>query len=237
MKRKVLGAAIGQFVHIAGLDHFLRRCEQEGWCALSLGPAVPPSALLAAVEVEKPSMVAVSFRLTADDAVPLFRQLQLGTVTLSAPPPQWVFGGTPPVAEKARECGLFARVFDGTEDMDDVVAFITGESGHKAVRTFSQGLVSRIKESFPIPLIRHHYGEPDVARTVAAYAVSRGEADASIGPDQTRRNSFFIRRAWTRNKTAPAVCRFDGQRTSKLFTKRRAEATIRLYGVTVALRT
>lgn len=114
MKPKVVAAAIGQCVHVAGLDHFLQLCEQNGWQAVSLGPAVPPSKLLAAVEEEMPAMVAVSYRLTAEDAVPLFRILKQDSERLVIPRPKWVFGGTPPVAEKARKCGFFDRVFDGT---------------------------------------------------------------------------------------------------------------------------
>ena len=192
-KKKVLGAAVGQCVHVAGLDHFLRLCERYGWTSTLLGPAVPPAALLESVEREKPDMVAVSYRLTPEDAVPLFAQLVEGARRLS-PSPRWVFGGTPPVANKARECGLFERVFDGTESFPEIVAYVRGESAESADEDYAQDLISRIEASAPFPLIRHHYGEPDLQRTIEGarkIAEARVLDVLSIGQDQNAQESLF----------------------------------------------
>ena len=194
MKPKVVAAAIGQCVHVAGLDHFLQLCEQNGWQAVSLGPAVPPSKLLAAVEEEMPAMVAVSYRLTAEDADPLFRILKHDSERLVIPRPKWVFGGTPPVAEKARKCGFFDRVFDGTESLEEVESFITGDDRPMKGKNFAQNLIARIKSSYPMPLIRHHYGEPSLERTVkGAHKIAKAEVldVLSIGPDQNAQEHFF----------------------------------------------
>ncbi len=194
MKPKVLGAALGQCVHVAGLDHFLRLCERHGWEAISLGPAVAPSTLLAAIDAEKPHMVAVSFRLTPDDAVPLFDQLRNGASRLLVPRLRWVFGGTTPVAQRARECGLFEQVFDGSESPDTVESFIRGKSKRRTARDFPKTLLDRIEASYPMPILRHHYGEPDLARTVkGARRIAKAEAldVLSIGPDQNAQEHFF----------------------------------------------
>lgn len=192
-KKKILGAAIGQCVHVAGLDHFLRMCEDEGWEAVSLGPAVPVGHLLAEVKRHAPEAVAVSYRLTADDIEPLLRELADGMAALPLSP-RWVFGGTPPVAEKARASGLFEAVFDGSRGPEAVSQWVTGTRTEGPEETYPQTLVARLDASFPVPLIRHHYGEPDLARTIAG---ARQIAEAkvldvlSIAPDQNAQEHFF----------------------------------------------
>ena len=194
-KRKtVLGAAIGQCVHVAGLDHFLRLCETRGWRTQMLGPAVSVSLLLRAVAAEKPDLVAVSYRLTPHNVVPLLDELRREARELPPPLPRWVFGGTPPVARKARECGLFESVFDGTEPAGAVEAYIQGQSRSPDAAEFPQDLVSRIEALKPFPLIRHHYGEPELKTTVdgARRIAESGVLDVlSIGPDQNAQEHFF----------------------------------------------
>lgn len=190
---RILGAAIGQCVHVAGLDHFLRLCEDEGWEAISLGPAVPVAHLLAEVTRIGPEAVAVSYRLTADDVDPLLRELAAGIEALGTPT-RWVFGGTPPVAEKARASGLFEAVFDGRGGSDAVRHWITGMRAEGIEESYPGTLVERIGSAFPFPLIRHHYGEPDLARTIAG---AREIAEAkvldvlSVAPDQNAQEHFF----------------------------------------------
>lgn len=194
MRRKVLGAALGQCVHVAGLDHFLRLCEDHGWHAVPLGPAVPVGYLLEAIERERPELVAVSYRLTAEDAVPLFEALRTGVARLAGPRPRFVFGGTPPVAAEARESGLFERVFDGSEGQSAIEAFVRGTEHVAGAARYPDTLVARIAAAFPMPLLRHHYGEPDLAATVrgASEIAEAGVLDVlSIGPDQNAQEHFF----------------------------------------------
>lgn len=192
-KPRVLGAAVGQCVHIAGLEHFLGVCEAEGWSAASLGPAVPPEVLLAAVEQQEPDLVAVSYRLTAEDAVPVLDAIRRGAVRLSRAT-RWVFGGTPPAAAEARKIGLFERAFDGTERPGELVAFLRGAAWEGGVRTFASDLLGRVEAAAPHPILRHHYGEPDLGRTVrgARSIAEAGVLDVlSIGPDQNAQEHFF----------------------------------------------
>lgn len=189
----ILGAALGQCVHVGGLDHFLRLAEGHGWKARSMGAAVPPRTLLQAVAAERPDVVAVSYRLTPEDAVPLFRELGAGARDLPAPGPRWVFGGTPPAADLAQASGLFEAVFDGTPSRDPE-AWILGVAGKAGRREFPRDLASRVGEAAPAPILRHHYGEPDVARTVegARRIAEAGVLDVlSIGPDQNAQEHFF----------------------------------------------
>ncbi len=193
-RKLVLGGAIGQCVHLAGLDHFLRLCEEEGWEALSLGAAVPPDVLLERVAALRPALAAVSFRLTAQDADPLFRALAEGARSLGIQEVRWLFGGTPPVADLARRTGFFERAFDGSEPPDEIRAYLRGETGRSEEKGHPSTLLERIEQRFPRPLLRHHYGEPDLARTIegARRIAESGVLDVlSIGPDQNAQEHFF----------------------------------------------
>lgn len=194
MKKTVLGAAIGQCVHVAGVDHFLRICERHGWRAVSLGPAVPVALLVKRALEERADLVAVSYRLTAEDAARLFESLRREMAAAPDLDTRWVFGGTPPVAERARASGLFEKAFDGTESPADVEAFVSGTAGGGPTEEPASDLPSRIAQSYPFPLIRHHYGEPDLAATLAGAAriAESGVLDVlSIGPDQNAQEHFF----------------------------------------------
>lgn len=194
MRKKVLGAAIGQCVHVAGLDHFLRLCERLGWQAVPLGPAVPIPYLLQAIEREQPDLVAVSYRLTAEDAVPLFEALRIGAAKMAPPHPRWVFGGTPPAAAAARESGLFEQAFDGSERQEEIEAYLRGSAHTNQEEEYARDLVGRIEATYPFPLLRHHYGEPDLAKTIegAKRIAESGVLDVlSIGPDQNAQEHFF----------------------------------------------
>lgn len=76
--KKIIGAAIGSCVHVAGLHHFLEIAESEGYESISFGPAVSVSRLLEIIRDEKPDIVAVSYRLTPESAARLFQELKSG---------------------------------------------------------------------------------------------------------------------------------------------------------------
>lgn len=190
----VIGAAIGQCVHLAGLDHFLRLCEEEGWETLMLGAAVPVEFLLSRVEQLRPGLVAVSYRLTKEDASPLFKALQEGASRIGEPKPRWVFGGTPLVASVARTFDLFERAFDGKEKVQEIAAFLRGNNHLVLSEEYPSTLLARIASAYPRPLLRHHYGEPSLAVTIAGAKriAEAGVLDVlSIGPDQNAQEHFF----------------------------------------------
>ncbi len=65
-KGRILGAAIGDCVHVGGVVRFLHLAEQMGYEVKSLGPAVPVAELLDAVREWDPDIVAVGYRLTPE---------------------------------------------------------------------------------------------------------------------------------------------------------------------------
>ncbi len=192
-QRLVLGAALGDCVHVAGLLGFLRLAEQTGYRTRFLGPAVPVDRLLEAVEQEQPDLVAVSYRLGPVAATQLLRQLE-EEVKARRIAARFVFGGTPEVAEVARRIPLFDAVFSGKEPLEEIVAFLRGETAEALELRHADTLVERIAQQYPHPLIRHHFGLPTVEDTVkGAEQIARAQVldVLSLGPDQNAQECFF----------------------------------------------
>ncbi|MBC8536247.1 cobalamin B12-binding domain-containing protein [Feifania hominis] len=192
-KKLILAAAIGNCVHVAGAMHFLNLAADEGYDTLFLGPAVEIPQLLRQVEQHRPYLVSVGYRLTPENVVPLVRQLRQGAERLTCKP-RWVFAGTRPVAELARGEHFFDKIFDGTEDLDDCIAFLRGIDRPAELNEGAQTLAARINQKRPYPLLRHHFGLPSFAETEAGIrAISSASVldVISLGPDQNTQQYFF----------------------------------------------
>lgn len=193
--RQVLAATLGDCVHVAGVFNFLRLAEEQGYRVLFLGAALSPEDIVREVESRRPELVALSYRLNAEAARPLLRDLKRLFEGKGLLPPPMVFGGTPPVAEVARETGMFARVFDGTEGEEAVIAYLRGHGAAGARESFPpQTLPERIACQAPYPLLRHHFGLPSLEATISGVrelAEARLLEVISLGPDQNAQESFF----------------------------------------------
>lgn len=191
--RRIIGASMGNCVHVAGVQHFLDLAERQGWETLFLGPAVPVEKVLEAVAEARPDVVALGYRLTAANVIPLIERLMRGAQSLTFRP-HWLFGGTRPVAEAVRALGFFDTVYDGSEDVDDAIAFLRGEARAQGVERPAQGLIARIGQKSPYPLLRHHFGLPspaDTERGIAAIAEAHVLDVISLGIDQNTQQHFF----------------------------------------------
>ncbi|MBN1935660.1 MAG: cobalamin B12-binding domain-containing protein [Anaerolineae bacterium] len=197
-QKTILGAALGECVHVAGVLNFLRLAEVEGYRTRFTGPATPIADLLAAIRREQPDIVAVSYRLTPENARSLLMELgetisqeELGEHT------RFIFGGTPPVAAVARELSLFEAVFSGQEPPEAVVAYLRGQPWERMQTSdYPAGLIGRMRWKSPYPILRHHFGLPalTIEPTVAGIA-QIAEAQIldviSLGPDQDAQENFF----------------------------------------------
>jgi len=194
-KGLVIGASIGNCVHVAGAAHFLNLAEDEGYETLYLGPAVSVDIVLENIEEKKPTMVTLGYRLTPENGVTIVRELIQKSSKLTHKP-TWIFGGTAPVAEKVRELGFFDVIFDGTDDIDDSITFLrTGQLPDKSrAELFAADLVGRLAQKHPYPLLRHHFGLPSYEQTrkgIAEIAQSRVLDIISLGIDQNTQQYFF----------------------------------------------
>lgn len=194
----ILGAALGECVHVAGVLNFLRLAEAEGYRTRFTGPATSIPDLLAAIRREQPDIVAVSYRLTPENARSLLIELGetasqeelIGRV-------RFIFGGTPPVAAVARELGLFEAVFSGQEPPEAILAYLRGRPWTQMqAADYPAELVPRIHWKAPYPVLRHHFGlpAPTIEPTVEGIAriAEAGVLDVvSLGADQDAQENFF----------------------------------------------
>ncbi|HQG63411.1 MAG TPA: cobalamin B12-binding domain-containing protein, partial [Bacteroidales bacterium] len=190
----IVGAAIGNCVHVGGLHHFLKLAEAEGYRTISLGPAVPVNRIIRIIKEEKPDITALSYRLTPDTASELFKNLKEELQREKLQNTRMIFGGTPPVAAEAARSGLFEKVFDGTEKIESIKDYLRGDAGQQSAYTLTNSLIARIDQKYPYPLIRHHFGRPTLEETIEG-VVKISEAGVldvlSIGPDQNAQEHFF----------------------------------------------
>jgi hypothetical protein len=192
--KTIIGAAIGNCVHVAGLYHFLKLAESEGYRTVYYGPAVPVKRLVKFIHDDKPEIVALSYRLTPETASELLKELkaELGLAGISNC--RMIFGGTPPVADVALNSGMFERVFNGTEGEESIKQYLRGNEGENLQAVYPDTLIERINQKYPYPLIRHHFGRPSLDETLQGVAriSEAGVLDVlSVGPDQNAQEHFF----------------------------------------------
>ena len=169
--------------------------EELGFKTICLGPAVSLETLLEKVAALDPAMVAVGYRLTPENCRNLLRDLSAKVAADGEGRRAWLFGGTEPCVAVARETGLFQMTFASGTTKPAVVAFLRGEQSHTVAGSPPpQTLVERIRWKAPYPLLRHHFGRPTVADTLAGVVdIARAECldVISLGTDQNAQEHFF----------------------------------------------
>ncbi len=198
--KTVIAGALGECVHVAGVSKFLRLAEQAGWKTLFLGPAVPTKKMLDTVrQAQKEAngdqvLVGVSYRLTPETGERLLGQFAEEASELHESGVRFVFGGTPPVVERAERIGFFERSFDGTEPVEEVLAYLKGQTHEMTADAFPQTTVERIRWKSPYPILRHHFGLPTMEATIEGIqriAEARVLDVISLGIDQDAQANFF----------------------------------------------
>jgi hypothetical protein len=191
----ILGAAIGNCVHVAGVVNFLNLAEQVGYETICLGPAVDVDELLDRVALHEPAFVAVGYRLTPENCRSLLVELAGKAAARGLTHCTWLFGGTEPCVAVAQALGFFRMAFASGASKQAVVAYLRGEQTEaKLDAPPPQTLVERIAWKAPYPLLRHHFGRPTVEETVAG-VVAIAQAQCldviSLGTDQNAQEHFF----------------------------------------------
>ena len=193
--KTVVAGALGECVHVAGVMNFLRLAEAAGWRTVFLGPAVSIEQLLRAAAAEQADLIGVSYRLTPETGERLLGDFAEAADALHARGVRFAFGGTPPIAERARQLGFFERIFDGSEPTEDVIAYLKGQtSPARTAADYPQTTVERIRWKAPLPLLRHHFGLPTMEASLAGVAQIAGARVLdviSLGIDQDAQENFF----------------------------------------------
>jgi len=139
--------------------------------------------------------VGISYRLTPENGELLLAEFAEAADELRSKGVRFAFGGTPPVAERAERMGFFEKVFSGSESTDEVLAYLKGDPAVPGVEsTYPQTTVERIALRSPYPLLRHHFGLPDLEETrlgIQKIAGAKALDVISLGTDQDAQENFF----------------------------------------------
>lgn len=191
--KKILTASIGGCVHVAGIMNFLSLAEKEGYQTHFLGAAVSIDALGQAIMDKRPDIVGVSYRLTPEPLHGILEELKQKIELLGLQEIKWIFGGTEPTSQVADESDIFSKVFNGTEDVDEVIGYLKGRKLTRA-EVFPRDLISRVESKYPYPVLRHHLGLPSLEETIdsiSKIAESKVLDIISVAPDQNAQEHFF----------------------------------------------
>lgn len=192
-KKLIIGASIGNCVHVAGVAHFLQLASKENYETKFLGPAVSIEKLFDNINKYNPEIVAISYRLTKENVKVLLDEIDKQRKKLDYQP-IWVFGGTKPVADVAKDYGFFDFISDGYDDIKDSISFLRGNYEDNDDVKYSDNIIDRINNSYPYPVIRHHFGLPSLEETIEGIkkiADSKVLDVISLGPDQNAQQYFF----------------------------------------------
>ena len=208
----IVGGAIGNCVHVAGVFNYLKLAESAGYRTNFLGAAVPVSRWLQIIEKHDPALVCLSYRLTPSALPALLEQFfhslkEKGLLDNRL----YYFGGTGPCLEVARRYRRFSAFFQGEEDLPQLMATLFEEGRRKGgglPRLSLKGESadhSDFKEIIESgryrPALRHHFGLPSLEQSIAGIEkiAESGQVDIiSLAPDQNAQEFFFEPRRWTR---------------------------------------
>jgi len=194
MSKKIVGASIGNDIHVAGLLNFLNLAKKEGYETIYLGGAVPIEKLIGAIIEVNPDIVAISYRLGEEPLKNLLDEFIEKLKKIEKKGLKFVFGGTIETGRVAKNYKIFEKVFDGSEEVEDVLNFIKGGGSKIEEKEFPQNLPDRIKFKEPYALIRHHIGLQTMEETieeVKKLSESKLLDIISIAPDQNCQSYFF----------------------------------------------
>ena len=210
MSRLVLGAAVGDCVHLAGLLGFLELARARGFDVTCLGAAVPVADLAEAAVRLRPEVVAASYRL--DPAAAARLAAELGRRCADAgllPHTRLVFGGPAPNCRAVAGVRAFCATFggDGAAELaarflDELAAEHPDGSGaggsagqaseaREAGEGREAGVAGKVtdvtlpgrlaaRERPHEPLLRHHFGRPSLEETIAGVAMIAGSGAVDV---------------------------------------------------------
>ncbi|HHV27573.1 MAG TPA: cobalamin B12-binding domain-containing protein [Tissierellia bacterium] len=191
--KRIIAGTIGNCVHVAGTMNFLTLAEKEGYETEFLGIALSIDKVIEKILELNPDIVALSYRLTPEPLEEILIELKEKIERQNINNVKWMFGGTEPTAKIAEKSGIFHKIFYGTEDIDEVIAYLKGKD-YKKQEFYPKDLITRINSKYPYPILRHHLGLPSLEKTTEAIEkIAKAEVldVISIAPDQNAQEYFF----------------------------------------------
>ncbi len=206
ISKTIIGGAIGNCVHVAGVFSYIQIAEQNGYKGVFLGSAVDPDLFASKIKELSPDIVCISYRLSASAIYPILKRFfdSLGSLEKCAGM-LFYFGGTPETIEIAKKFPRFSRFFQGEEPLEiiysslnikndiEIIALRGPESSAK-VPVMNPSLKNRLSQKTYFPMIRHHFGLPTMKETLEGIRqiADSGVVDViSIATDQNAQEFFF----------------------------------------------
>jgi hypothetical protein len=194
-KKVILTASVGQCVHVAGAYNFIQIAKQLGYKNYFLGPATPISDIINKIKVIKPNIVGLSYRLTPKTVIAILEKFFKKYEKLEKKPKKIFFAGTPEVVKFAKKFGRFDQYFIGGETKHEIISILRNNLGFsKENIQVPMDLISRIRWKRPYPIIRAHFGLPNLKDTmdgIKEIAEAKILDVISIAPDQNTQSNYF----------------------------------------------
>jgi hypothetical protein len=194
-RKKILTACIGQCVHVAGTYNFMDIATQLGFECLFLGPATPNSLIIHKLKLLQPDILGLSYRLTPHTIRPILQNFKEKYEKLDKKPQSLFFAGTPEVVNIVKDFGLFDEYFIGGESKYQIISILRKDfANSKEKIEIPMDLISRIKWKKPYPVIRAHFGLPNMKDTIKGIKkIANAEVldIISIAPDQNTQANYF----------------------------------------------
>ncbi|MCG3215397.1 MAG: cobalamin-dependent protein [Candidatus Heimdallarchaeota archaeon] len=205
--KKILGACIGDCVHIAGIHRFLQLAEKQDYETIFLGPATKVERIIEAIREHDPDIVGLSYRLTPETGTEILQHLKRRIKEEGLGKREFILGGLPELIQNERQNGFFNAYFQG-DDSEQATAYLRGIIIEKRHLIPPQQIIERIDSKIPFPVLRHHFGLPSLEETVKGIKkiAESGCLDViSLGTDQNAQANFFHPERMSTSKGAGGV--------------------------------
>ncbi len=199
-KKMILGACLEDCIHVAGILNFMQLASRYGFKTIFLGPACKTKQIIENIEKYQPEIVAISYRLTPQNGKKFIESFLSSFNSIISFKPTLIFGGLPELSKHVKSLGKFYYTFSGGETLDECVNVLRSlaegkrDEFVKNTEVFTAStLIERIKQKAPFPILRAHFGLPDLEETllgVRRIAESRVLDVISIAPDQAAQESL-----------------------------------------------
>jgi hypothetical protein len=184
-----LGACISECVHVAGILNFSHIIESIGYEFKFLGPAIGIRRLIEEIKRSRAKNIGISYRLTPKIGLTIIEEFINQIKIEGLDNREYYFGGLPALCKKLKPMNFFKELFMGGESIEEILQKLQKPESLKINKKFyANDLISRIKDSYPSPILRAHFGLPSMQKTLKGVQII---ADAeildviSIAPDQT----------------------------------------------------
>lgn len=193
-KKQILGACVGNCVHVAGISNFLQIAKSDGYSTIFLGPAISIEKIIDEIQLKNPEFVALSFRLTPSVGLKLIEELISIIKKKNLDNRIFFLGCLPELRDRVKSMKFFKEIFIGGETSSFSLDLLRNTSKISPKKQeYGTDLFSRLKIKQPKPIYRTHFGLDSLELSLSEISriAESGQIDViSIAPDQPAQEYF-----------------------------------------------